>query len=67
MGGVKFSRGALYAILKNPAYIGKISHKGKIYEGLHEGIITYHRICYKVATTPMEQWHDYRHTKLKHL
>ena len=38
-GGENFSRGALYAILKNPAYIGKISHKGKVYEGLHEGII----------------------------
>ncbi len=38
-GGVHFSRGALYAILKNPAFIGKISHKGKIHEGLHEGII----------------------------
>lgn len=39
-GGSIFSRGALYAILKNPAYIGKISHKGKIHEGLHEGIIS---------------------------
>lgn len=39
MGGVKFSRGALYAILKNTAFIGKISHKGKIHEGLHDGII----------------------------
>ena len=39
MGGVNFSRGALYVILKNPAYIGKISHKGKVHEGLHEGII----------------------------
>jgi len=38
-GGSSFSRGALYWILKNPAYIGKISHKGKIYEGQHEGII----------------------------
>ncbi len=38
-GGLNFSRGALYAILKNPAFIGKISHKGKIHEGLHEGII----------------------------
>lgn len=38
-GGFYFSRGALYAILKNPAYIGKISHKGKIHEGLQEGII----------------------------
>lgn len=38
-GGLNFSRGALYAILKNPAFIGKISHKGKIHEGLHQGII----------------------------
>ena len=38
-GGFYFSRGALYAILKNPAYIGKISHKGKIHQGLHESII----------------------------
>ncbi len=40
-GGSSFSRGALYWVLKNPAYIGKISHKGKIHEGLHEGIIPF--------------------------
>ncbi len=40
-GGSSFSRGALYWILKNPAYIGRISHKGKIYQGLHEGIIPF--------------------------
>lgn len=39
-GDMNFSRGALYAILKNPAYIGKISHKGNIHEGLHESIIS---------------------------
>ena len=38
-GGAKFSRGALYAILKNPAYIGKVPHKSKTYDGLHDGII----------------------------
>lgn len=38
-GGTYFSRGAIYALLQNPAYIGKISHKGKIYEGLHDAII----------------------------
>ena len=38
-GGKPFSRGGLYAILKNPAYIGKIPHKDKTYEGLHDGII----------------------------
>ncbi len=51
-GGVNFSRGALYAILKNPAYIGKISHKGKIHDGLHEGII------------PPDTW-EYAQAKLK--
>lgn len=38
-GDARFSRGALYAILKNPAYIGKIRHKDKIHDGLHDGII----------------------------
>ena len=39
-GGKHFSRGALYGLLQNPVYIGKISHKGKIYDGLHDAIIT---------------------------
>lgn len=38
-GGVFFSRGALYAILRNPIYIGKIAHKENIYDGQHKGII----------------------------
>ena len=39
-GGEYFSRGTLYSLLQNPAYIGKISHKGKIHEGLHDAIIS---------------------------
>lgn len=39
VGGGRYSRGALYAILQNPIYIGKIRHKDKTYEGLHEAII----------------------------
>ena len=38
-GGQYFGRGALYGLLNNPAYIGKISHKGTIHEGLHDGIV----------------------------
>ncbi len=38
-GGTYFSRGMLYSLLKNPVYVGKISHKGKIHEGLHDAII----------------------------
>jgi len=39
LGGKYYSRGALYNILGNPIYIGKIRHKDKIYDGLHDGII----------------------------
>jgi hypothetical protein len=38
-GGKSYSRGALYQILKNPVYIGKIRHKKAIYDGLHEPIL----------------------------
>jgi len=40
VGGKPYSRGALYSFLKNPIYTGKIRHKDKIYEGLHEAIIS---------------------------
>lgn len=39
-GGRPFSRGNLYKILGNTAYIGKIAHKGKLHDGLHESILS---------------------------
>jgi DNA invertase Pin-like site-specific DNA recombinase len=45
-GGEYFSRGALYSLLQNPVYLGKISHKGTTHEGLHNAII------------PSELWDD---------
>ena len=33
------ARGALYTMLKNPIYIGKIHHKGSLYDGEHEAIL----------------------------
>jgi len=66
-GGSNFSRGALYAILKNPAYIGKISHKGKIHEGLHEGIIpidTWENVQLKMKDQRVERT---AHTKRRHM
>jgi DNA invertase Pin-like site-specific DNA recombinase len=39
IGGVPFSRGQLYLILKNRTYLGQIEHKGSIYPGLHTAII----------------------------
>lgn len=38
-GGRPFSRGQLYSILKNPIYVGKISHKGKVWDGNHPPLI----------------------------
>ena len=33
------SRGALHKILRNTIYVGKIDHKGTLYEGRHEALI----------------------------
>lgn len=38
-GGRSFSRGALYHLLSNPVYIGRIPHKAESYEGQHPAII----------------------------
>src|SRR5215217_543986 len=38
-GGKPFSRGHLYKILANPIYIGRLSHKGKTYDGQHPAIV----------------------------
>ena len=38
-GGVAYSRGALYALLKNRLYRGEIVYRGEIYRGSHEPII----------------------------
>ena len=38
-GGVAYSRGALYQLLSNHTYIGKIVHRDQVYPGQHEAII----------------------------
>ena len=38
-GNAAYSRGALYSILKNPIYVGKVAQKGKLYPGEHEAIL----------------------------
>lgn len=38
-GGKTFSRGALYTLLRNCTYIGKVGHKGKVFDGEHQRII----------------------------
>lgn len=39
MGGNEFEKSGVQKLLVNPAYIGKVSHKGTLYPGEHEGII----------------------------
>jgi hypothetical protein len=39
MGGGLISRGHLYKILSNPIYVGRLSHKGMVYDGQHAAII----------------------------
>ena len=41
-GGLPFSCGALFHLLRNPIYLGKIRHKGKVYEGEHPAIVEVH-------------------------
>src|SRR5262249_44355773 len=38
-GGTRFSRGALYWLLRNPVYVGQVVHKGQRYEGRQEAIV----------------------------
>lgn len=39
-GGQSFSLASISSILRNPVYIGKISHQQEIYEGQHKAIIS---------------------------
>ena len=39
-GGVGYSHGALYHLLNNRIYIGRIVHRGEVYPGQHEPIIS---------------------------
>jgi site-specific DNA recombinase len=38
-GSVRFARGALYTLLRNPIYVGEVRHKGARYPGQHQPIV----------------------------
>lgn len=40
MGGLPFSRGALFHLLRNPVYRGRIKHKDQCHPGEHQAIIS---------------------------
>ncbi|AGH97692.1 recombinase family protein [Micavibrio aeruginosavorus] len=57
-GAVSFSRGMLYKILRNPVYVGKISHKADVYDGQHAAIIdkdTWHNVQKCLANNSAQQ------------
>lgn len=39
IGGGILLRGALYALLRNPIYIGKVRHRGKMYDGQQDPVL----------------------------
>src|SRR6201999_1207200 len=39
LGGGLISRGHLYKILSNPIYLGRLTHKGQVHDGLHDPIV----------------------------
>jgi site-specific DNA recombinase len=39
VGGLPFSRGALFHLLRNPIYCGRIAHKHVVHEGAHEAVV----------------------------
>ena len=39
LGGRRFSRGALFHLLRNRIYLGMIVHKGKVHPGMHPAIV----------------------------
>jgi site-specific DNA recombinase len=38
-GGMRFARGALYTLLRNPIYVGDVRHKSTRYPGQHQPIV----------------------------
>jgi site-specific DNA recombinase len=38
-GGVRFGRGPLYWLLRNPVYVGRVFHKGQVFEGRQGAIV----------------------------
>lgn len=43
VGGVCFSRGSLAQLLQNPLFVGRVKHRGELFDGEQEAIIDEHR------------------------
>ena len=62
-GGGRFSRGHLYAILRNPPYVGRVSQKGKSYPGVHEAIVDVE--TWEAAQQKLAANHNGQHQRCK--
>ena len=58
----QYKKNTFYTIFKNPVYIGKIQHKGKVYEGEHEGFIPVD-VFKRAQTILKERDKEYEHHK----
>jgi site-specific DNA recombinase len=62
LGGVYYSRGALYQLLKNPIYVGDIKHREQRYRGEHEAIVSAE--LWDAVQTQLKSTHQGRRTGL---
>jgi site-specific DNA recombinase len=63
VGGIAFNRGPLALLLQNPIYIGKMKHRGDLFDGEHEAIIeldVWERTQQLLATNRRERLHGTR-------
>ena len=63
VGGVPFARGSLAQLLQNPIFVGKVSHRGELFDGEHEAIIdqdVWERVQRLLATNRRERLHGTR-------
>jgi DNA invertase Pin-like site-specific DNA recombinase len=63
VGGVAFSRGSVAQLLQNPIFVGKVKHRGELFDGEHEAIIdqdTWDKVQQLFATNRHERLHGGR-------
>jgi len=63
VGGVNFSRGSLAQLLRNPVYIGKVHHRGELFNGQHRALIdaaVWDAVQQQFATNRREHLHGER-------
>jgi DNA invertase Pin-like site-specific DNA recombinase len=63
VGGVSFTKGSLAQLLQNPIFIGKVKHRGELFEGEHEAIIdqpVWEKVQQLFATNRRDRLHGQR-------